>query len=192
MRRPGLDAREPHDEEFAVAAVAVGLRLATTAPAFATDYRGKSCKNCVAPRPHYDSQEVVRTTKDVDHSRVINTAERGRGAERPGPHPQSSRDPQEHDPPRRRGPPQPHHHREGNPLQAAARRVDVRASTPGPVTVNFVTPEVPHRASAGAGRRHYGRYTACAATRCRAACCACTRLAHSGARNDSSLLTRKS
>jgi hypothetical protein len=47
--------------------------MATTAPALANGYRGKTCKNCVAPRPHYDSQEVVHTTKDVDHSRVINT-----------------------------------------------------------------------------------------------------------------------
>ena len=54
---------------FAAAALSV-FALAMTAPAFATD---KNCKNCVAPRPHYDSQEVVRTTKDVDKSRVINT-----------------------------------------------------------------------------------------------------------------------
>ena len=54
---------------FAAAALSV-FALAMTAPAFATD---KNCKNCVAPRPHYDSQEVVRTSKDVDKSRVINT-----------------------------------------------------------------------------------------------------------------------
>ena len=54
---------------FAAAALSV-FALAMTAPAFATD---KNCKNCVAPRPHYDSQEVVRTTEDVDKSRVINT-----------------------------------------------------------------------------------------------------------------------
>ena len=53
-----------------LAAVLCAVALATAAPAFATD---KKCKNCVAPRPHYDSQEVVRTTKDVDKSRVINT-----------------------------------------------------------------------------------------------------------------------
>ena len=55
-----------------VAALSV-LVLTWAAPAFATQYRGKACKNCVAPRPHYDSQEVVRATKDVDQSRVINT-----------------------------------------------------------------------------------------------------------------------
>jgi hypothetical protein len=53
-----------------LAAVLCAVALATAAPAFATD---KNCKNCVAPRPQYDSQEVVRTTKDVDKSRVINT-----------------------------------------------------------------------------------------------------------------------
>ncbi len=54
---------------FAAAALSV-FALAMTAPAFATD---KNCKNCVAPRPHYDSQEVVQTTQDIDKSRVINT-----------------------------------------------------------------------------------------------------------------------
>ena len=54
---------------LAAAALSV-FALAMSAPAFATD---KNCKNCVAPRPHYDSQEVVRTTRDIDKSRVINT-----------------------------------------------------------------------------------------------------------------------
>jgi hypothetical protein len=54
---------------LAAAALSV-FALAMTAPAFATD---KNCKNCVAPRPHYDSREVVHTTQDVDRSRVINT-----------------------------------------------------------------------------------------------------------------------
>jgi hypothetical protein len=49
------------------------LVVALSTPAFAMDYRGKPCKSCVKPRPHYDSREVVRTTKDVDHSRIINT-----------------------------------------------------------------------------------------------------------------------
>jgi hypothetical protein len=53
---------------FAAVLCAVAVAMAT--PAFANP---KKCKNCVAPRPHYDSQEVVRTTKDVDKSRVINT-----------------------------------------------------------------------------------------------------------------------
>jgi hypothetical protein len=52
------------------AAVLCAVAVAMAAPAFAID---KKCKNCVAPRPHYDSEEVVRTTKDVDKSRVINT-----------------------------------------------------------------------------------------------------------------------
>jgi microcompartment protein CcmL/EutN len=58
---------------LAVAGVLSAFALAMSAPAFATDYRGPTCKNCPKPRPHYDTQEVVRTTKDVDHSRVINT-----------------------------------------------------------------------------------------------------------------------
>ena len=49
------------------------IALAMGAPAYATDHHGVRCKNCPASRPHYDSQEVVRTTRDVDHSRVINT-----------------------------------------------------------------------------------------------------------------------
>jgi hypothetical protein len=31
------------------------------------------CYNCPVPRDHYDSQEIIRTTRDVDRSRVINT-----------------------------------------------------------------------------------------------------------------------
>ena len=57
---------------FAAALLSV-LALATAVPAIASDYKPAPCKNCVAPRPHYDSQEVIHTTKDVDHSRVINT-----------------------------------------------------------------------------------------------------------------------
>lgn len=34
---------------------------------------GAPCPDCPKPRPSYDSQEVVHTTRDVDHSRVINT-----------------------------------------------------------------------------------------------------------------------
>ncbi len=60
-------------KNFAVAGLLSVLAVAMAAPAFANDYRS-SCKGgCVAPRPHYDSREVVRTAKDVDHSRVINT-----------------------------------------------------------------------------------------------------------------------
>ena len=59
--------------KFAVVGTLTVLAFAMAAPAFATDHRGKRCSNCPAPRPHYDSQEVVRTTRDIDHSRVINT-----------------------------------------------------------------------------------------------------------------------
>lgn len=58
---------------FAVFAAVSAVALAIAAPAFATDHRSARCKNCPAPRPHYDSQEVVRTSRDIDHSRVINT-----------------------------------------------------------------------------------------------------------------------
>ena len=60
--------------KVAVAGVLSVLALAMAAPAFATDYRSPGCgKHCPKPRPHYDSREVVQTTRDVDHSRVINT-----------------------------------------------------------------------------------------------------------------------
>ncbi len=55
----------------AVTVILCAVAVAIAVPASASDR--KSCKNCVAPRPHYDSREVVRTTRDVDHSRVINT-----------------------------------------------------------------------------------------------------------------------
>ena len=58
-------------KNFAVAGVLSVFAVAMAAPAFANDTR--KCKGCAAPRPHYDSQEVVRTTRDVDHSRTINT-----------------------------------------------------------------------------------------------------------------------
>ncbi len=51
----------------------LGLALAAT-PAFAADGRSyrSDCYKCPAPKK-YDSQEVVKTTRDVDHSRVIET-----------------------------------------------------------------------------------------------------------------------
>lgn len=52
---------------------AISLLVLAAAPAFA-DARAKSrCKDCPAPRPHYDSQEIRKTTRDVDHSRTIET-----------------------------------------------------------------------------------------------------------------------
>ncbi len=32
-----------------------------------------NCPDCQQQRPHYDSQEVIKTSRDVDHSRTINT-----------------------------------------------------------------------------------------------------------------------
>ena len=38
-----------------------------------TDTRSQTCADCPPPRPHYDKVEVVKTSRDVDQSRVINT-----------------------------------------------------------------------------------------------------------------------
>ena len=62
------------------ALLAVGLAVATT-PARAGDYGNggygggyrNDCYKCPQPRPNYDSTEVVKQTRDVDHSRVIET-----------------------------------------------------------------------------------------------------------------------
>jgi len=62
------------------ALLALSLTVASTS-AFAGDYGGgpvaggyggRDCYKCPPPR-NYDSQEVVKQTKDVDHSRVIET-----------------------------------------------------------------------------------------------------------------------
>src|ERR1700743_3555696 len=52
------------------ALLAVGLAAAST-PASAGDYRN-DCYKCPPPR-NYDTQEVVKQTRDVDHSRTIET-----------------------------------------------------------------------------------------------------------------------
>jgi hypothetical protein len=55
------------------ALLAVGLAVAATS-ASAGDYgrRYNDCYKCPPPK-NYDSQEVVKQTKDVDHTRVIET-----------------------------------------------------------------------------------------------------------------------
>src|SRR6187401_940636 len=61
------------------ALLALSLTVASTS-AFAGDYGGglaggyggRDCYKCPPPR-NYDSQEVVKQTRDVDHSRVIET-----------------------------------------------------------------------------------------------------------------------
>jgi hypothetical protein len=55
----------------AVAATFFGL-AAVAAPALAADKYRTDCVGC-ATKKSYDSQEVVRTTNDIDHSRVIET-----------------------------------------------------------------------------------------------------------------------
>ena len=60
--------------------LAIGLAVSAT-PASAGDYGGRrdgggyrdDCYKCPKPRPNYDSTEVMKQTKDVDHSRVIET-----------------------------------------------------------------------------------------------------------------------
>jgi hypothetical protein len=60
------------------ALLAVVLAVATT-PAMAGDYGSggyggrNDCYKCPRPRPHYDSTEVIKQTRDVDHSRVLET-----------------------------------------------------------------------------------------------------------------------
>jgi len=57
---------------FAGAVLIVGLFAAAT-PAAAQIMPAEKCYDCPAPREHYDSQETIHTTKDVDQSQVINT-----------------------------------------------------------------------------------------------------------------------
>ena len=56
---------------FAGALLIVGLFAA--APASAQLAPAEKCYDCPQPREHYDTQETIRTTRDVDHSRVIET-----------------------------------------------------------------------------------------------------------------------
>ena len=61
--------------KYAIAGVVLLLGLAALAePAQAEDVRvpGDECINCPPPRK-YDSEEVVKTSRDIDRSRVINT-----------------------------------------------------------------------------------------------------------------------
>ena len=57
------------------ALLAVVLAVAAT-PAMAGDYgpgHRSDCYKCPQPRPNYDSTEVIKQSRDVDHSRVIET-----------------------------------------------------------------------------------------------------------------------
>jgi hypothetical protein len=59
------------------ALLAVVLAVATT-PAMAGDYGPgggyrNDCYKCPQPRPNYDSTEVLKQTRDVDHTRVLET-----------------------------------------------------------------------------------------------------------------------
>src|SRR5262245_20761802 len=60
------------------AALVLGLAgIATPAfaggPGYGGPGYGGDCYKCPKPRPNYDSTEVIKNTKDVDHSRVIET-----------------------------------------------------------------------------------------------------------------------
>src|SRR5262249_6425551 len=46
---------------------------ATAQDAPAQDAPAGKCYDCPQPRDHYDSEETIHSTKDVDHSQVINT-----------------------------------------------------------------------------------------------------------------------
>jgi hypothetical protein len=55
------------------ALLAVGFAV-STAPAFAGGGgHHDDCYKCPKPRPNYDSTEVIKNSKDIDHSRVIDT-----------------------------------------------------------------------------------------------------------------------
>jgi hypothetical protein len=68
----------------AAALLAIGLAASVT-PASAGDYGGgggghryrdgyqNDCYKCPKPRPYYDTTEVVKKSRDIDHSRVIET-----------------------------------------------------------------------------------------------------------------------
>ena len=59
-------------QAFAGAVLIAGLFAGLT-PAAAQLAPAERCYDCPAPRDHYDSEETIHTTKDVDQSRVINT-----------------------------------------------------------------------------------------------------------------------
>ncbi len=54
-------------------AVLIASLLAAVSPASAQLAPAEKCYDCPAPRDHYDSQETIHTTRDVDQSQVINT-----------------------------------------------------------------------------------------------------------------------
>jgi hypothetical protein len=54
----------------------LAILAASLAVAFAAQAQAQSardCKDCPKPRPHYDSQEVRKNTRTIDHSRTIET-----------------------------------------------------------------------------------------------------------------------
>ncbi len=57
---------------FANSCLHLGVRRGLRGGPVAGGYGGRDCYKCPPPR-NYDSQEVVKQTKDVDHSRVIET-----------------------------------------------------------------------------------------------------------------------
>jgi hypothetical protein len=59
--------------KHAFASAALIAALIAAAPASAQLAPAEKCHGCPQPREHYDTQETIRTTKDVDDSRVIET-----------------------------------------------------------------------------------------------------------------------
>lgn len=83
---PLAAAQAPYDNEQVIRMKQEADRLRTTDSQSAApveeqttdtersaDARSQNCANCPQPRPHYDNVEVVKTSRDVDQSRVINT-----------------------------------------------------------------------------------------------------------------------
>jgi hypothetical protein len=78
--------------KHAFAGAALIAALIAAAPASAQFDPTEKCYDCPKPRDHYDTRETIRTVKEVDHSRVIETQSeapvsprRARPAQRPQP-----------------------------------------------------------------------------------------------------------
>jgi hypothetical protein len=77
--------------KHAIASAALIAALLAAAPASAQLAPAERCHDCPQPRNHYDTQETIRTVKEVDHSRVIETQSeapalrRAKAAQRPQP-----------------------------------------------------------------------------------------------------------
>ena len=106
----------------------------------------QDCTDCPPPR-RYDNTEVVKTSRDVDQSRVINT-EVGCASAAPGERDQQAHHSRERNPQRRRDPAQSPDHRERNPL----RETCAGLSAPGASVRSEISSGSAGPDRAGAGR----------------------------------------